>query len=60
MSRTKFLIAFYSCFFSISAPAQSIDVFETGIRDLQSALEDETTTSVELVDLYLARIAAYD
>ena len=60
MSRTKFLIGFCSCFFSISTLAQSIDVFETGIRDLQTGLEDGTTTSVELVDLYLARIAAYD
>ena len=60
MSRKKFLIGFCSCFFSISTLAQSIDVFETGIRDLQTGLEDGTTTSVELVDLYLARIAAYD
>ena len=60
MSRTKFLIGFCSCFFSISTLAQSVGVFETGIRDLQTGLEDGTTTSVELVDLYLARIAAYD
>ena len=58
MSRTKFLIGFCSCFFSISTLAQSVGVFETGIRDLQTGLEDGTTTSVELVEVYRARIAA--
>ncbi|RXZ68085.1 amidase [Agromyces albus] len=37
-----------------------IDVTEATIADLRSALEAGTTTAVELVDTYLARIAAYD
>ena len=38
----------------------TIDVFEASIAELQSALEEGRTTSVELVDQYLARIEAYD
>ncbi|WP_223622316.1 amidase [Microbacterium sp. EST19A] len=37
-----------------------IDVTEVTIADLRHALETGATTSVELVDAYLARIAAYD
>ncbi|WP_372967541.1 amidase [Microbacterium sp.] len=37
-----------------------IDVVEASIADLRQALEDGTTTAVELIDAYLARIAAYD
>lgn len=37
-----------------------IDVVEAGIADLRAALEAGRVTSVELVDAYLARIAAYD
>lgn len=37
-----------------------IDVVEASIADLRSALESGTTTAVDLVDAYLARIAAYD
>ncbi|MDQ0728356.1 amidase [Microbacterium sp. W4I20] len=37
-----------------------IDVVEATIADLRRALETGETTSVELVDAYLARIAAYD
>lgn len=37
-----------------------IDVFEASITDLQTALTANTITSVELVEQYLARIAAYD
>ncbi|MCI0159268.1 amidase [Leifsonia shinshuensis] len=36
------------------------DVVEAGIADLRRALEAGETTSVELVDAYLARIDAYD
>ncbi|WP_217181098.1 amidase [Streptomyces sp. AC495_CC817] len=36
------------------------DVYEASIADLRQALEAGTTTAVELVDAYLARIAAYD
>jgi amidase len=45
---------------SISVFSQSITVVETSISELQTALENGTATSVELVDLYLARIEAYD
>jgi amidase len=36
------------------------DVVEATIADLRAALESGATTSVELVDAYLARVAAYD
>ena len=36
------------------------DVVETGIAELRRALETGETTSVELVDAYLARMDAYD
>src|SRR5688500_16205349 len=42
-------------------PAQpSFEVYERGIPELQSALASGRVTSVQLVDAYLARIAAYD
>src|SRR3954467_4622472 len=37
-----------------------IDVVEASIADLRAALEARTTTAVELVGAYLARIDAYD
>ncbi|MEV4775844.1 amidase [Microbacterium sp. LWH12-1.2] len=37
-----------------------IDVYEASIADLRHALETGATTSVELVDAFLARIAAFD
>ncbi len=37
-----------------------IDVTEAGILELQDALDSGRVTSVQLVDAYLARIAAYD
>ena len=36
------------------------DVYEASIADLRQALESGATTSVELVEAYRARIAAYD
>src|SRR5262245_44592878 len=42
-----------------SAPRGDV-VYETSIVDLQKALSQGRTTSVALVDAYLARIAAYD
>src|SRR5215831_5665670 len=43
------------------ASAQKTDiVYEASITDLQSAMNSGRTTSVKLVDAYLARIAAYD
>ena len=37
-----------------------LEVAEASIPELQAALEEGRTTSAQLVDLYLARIAAYD
>ncbi|MFB6891944.1 amidase [Kitasatospora sp. NPDC056327] len=39
---------------------RGFDVVETGIADLREALEKGATTSVGLLDAYLARIEAYD
>ncbi|ERK70391.1 hypothetical protein N136_03267, partial [Leifsonia aquatica ATCC 14665] len=38
----------------------SIDVVEAGIARLREALERGETTSVQLVEAYLARMEAYD
>jgi amidase len=38
----------------------AIDVYEASIADLQHAMEAGKATAVQLVDAYLARIAAYD
>ncbi|HEY4218652.1 MAG TPA: amidase family protein [Gemmatimonadaceae bacterium] len=43
-----------------TAKAPAFDVTEATISQLQAALADGGTTSVALVDAYLARIAAYD
>ena len=43
-----------------SRPPLSIDVYEASIADLQGAMEAGKATAVQLVDAYLARIAAYD
>ncbi len=42
------------------AHAQTVDVFESDVPALQAALSSGVVTSVDLVDAYLARIAAYD
>ncbi|MGX5696826.1 amidase [Agromyces soli] len=41
-------------------PAGAYDVVEASIAQLRAALESGETTAVELLDAYLARIAAYD
>ena len=47
--------------FALGASAQTrFDVFETSIAELQQTLEAGQITSVQLVEQYLARIAAYD
>lgn len=38
----------------------AFDVMEKSIEDLQKAMQDKQVTSRDLVDLYLARIEAYD
>jgi amidase len=45
---------------TVSAQARTFDVLEATIPALQAALATGRITSRELVDLYLARIAAYD
>ncbi len=41
-------------------PLPAFDVMEKSIEDLQKAMQDKQVTSRELVELYLARIGAYD
>lgn len=41
-------------------PVPAFDVMEQSIEDLQRAMQDKQVTSRDLVELYLARIAAYD
>ena len=41
-------------------PLGSFDVMEKSIEELQRAMQAREVTSRQLVDLYLARIAAYD
>lgn len=41
-------------------PLPAFDVMEKSIEDLQKAMQDKRVTSRELVELYLARIGAYD
>jgi amidase len=48
------------CFSSVLTAQSNFDVFEVSILELQDALEQGTVTSVDLVNLYLARIEAYD
>ncbi len=45
---------------AVSAHAQSIDLASATIRDLNAAFDAGTLTSERLVELYLARIDAYD
>jgi amidase len=44
----------------LSAQSKTDIVYETSITDLQSAMASGKTTSVTLVNAYLARISAYD
>jgi Asp-tRNA(Asn)/Glu-tRNA(Gln) amidotransferase A subunit family amidase len=41
-------------------PLASFDVTEKSIEDLQKAMREKQVTAVQLVELYLARIEAYD
>ncbi|MDP6414297.1 MAG: amidase family protein, partial [Gammaproteobacteria bacterium] len=57
----KKLLTLFLCACALSASAQNrIEVLEASIAELQAALDAGTTSSVQLVDQYLARIAAYD
>ncbi len=55
-----FVVGLLALAWTLPTPAASqIEVHEASITELQSALADGTVTSAELVDAYLARIAAY-
>ena len=54
------MLAFAACSGPAVAPGSSFEVAEGSIPELQTALEQGRVTSVQLVDHYLARIAAYD
>ena len=53
-------LGFAACAGPSAAPVSDFEVAEASIPELQAALEDGRTTSAELIDLYLERIAAYD
>ena len=54
------MLAFAACSGPAVAPGRSFEVAEGSIPELQTALEQGRVTSAQLVDHYLARIAAYD
>ena len=45
---------------STAQAQKAVEVYEASIADLQRAMSEGRTTSLALVDAYLARIAAYD
>ncbi len=54
------LLVVAACTGPSGGPQTDFEIAEASIPDLQVALQDGRTTSVDLVDQYLARIAAYD
>ncbi len=54
------VLAVAGCTSPTGAPGSGFEVAEASIPDLRAALEDGRVTSAQLVDLYLARIEAYD
>jgi Asp-tRNA(Asn)/Glu-tRNA(Gln) amidotransferase A subunit family amidase len=54
------LLGVFLCTFAGTSFAQSIEVFETSIADLQKAMSEGRTTSKAIVQAYLDRINAYD
>ncbi|MDH3222724.1 MAG: amidase family protein [Gemmatimonadota bacterium] len=60
----QLMIFFAAAGLSRAAHAQSpeppFDVYEVGVPELQAAMAGGTVTSVQLVELYLARIQAFD
>ncbi len=50
----------WACTGPADTPRSDFEVAEASIAELQAAMEDGRTTSVDLVERYLARIAAYD
>jgi len=63
MKPRRLLAAFFACALGVSLTlraATEIKLEDATIADLQAAFEKGTLTSEKLVQLYLARIAAYD
>lgn len=67
MRRLAVLAFLLACGFTLEGAAQSrpqgspaVEVYEATIPELQAAMARGEVTSVQLVDAYLARIAAYD
>ena len=60
MFKNQFILFLLLLLHAVKVFPQPFSVVETSISELQAALENGTATSVELVDLYLARIEAYD
>jgi len=61
--RAIFLTSFLQCliiFSGLVSAQSSFEVMEVSISELQDALSEGRVSSVELVDSYLERIAAYD
>ena len=54
------LLACAACSAPAVVPGSGFEVAEASIPELQAALEEGRVTSAQLVDHYLARIAAYD
>ncbi len=54
------VVVIISLWVESSIAQQEFDVFEKSITELQRALDEGAITSVNLVEQYLARIAAYD
>ena len=54
------LLSSAACTGPSTGPTGGFEVAEASILELQAALEDGRATSADLVDRYLARIAAYD
>ena len=54
------LLSSAACTGPSTGPTGGFEVTEASILELQAALEDGRATSADLVDRYLARIAAYD
>ncbi len=60
MRRLFLAFGLLSAFGSLRAQTRAVEVTEASITELQDALSAKRTTSVALVDQYLARIRAYD
>ncbi|MCC7201016.1 MAG: amidase, partial [Gammaproteobacteria bacterium] len=62
MRRLLSISILFGCFIAsgLASPSPGFDVFEKSILELQAAQSDGTTSSRRLVEMYLARIKAYN